>query len=286
MSLDPLGGSLGNPQALNGYPYVANDPINATDPEGLKPFLAYQPENWDCTIMGMMAPCGLAKGVIIAGAGIDVSSLIDPIGGDTSLMRFDGAHGGWVPLAVTLSNGDMAVWTYVQLATDGTVVANNSDPSLSSFIIFGSVTGHWTYVDTGLMAGLTRLQLQVNPFPPLPPPSVSATPPPPAPVWTVSAPTPVAPDLPWQPDWLNFYQAFVFTEPALCGSGGEIEPLHIPETRMQQNGAAAWINNGKTRAGEQPASTFNANAVGIEGGNAAGGVAVLIGNFNNCLMAR
>jgi RHS repeat-associated protein len=34
MSLDPLGGSTGNPQSLNRYAYVANDPINFSDPSG------------------------------------------------------------------------------------------------------------------------------------------------------------------------------------------------------------------------------------------------------------
>jgi RHS repeat-associated protein len=35
LSPDPIGGSIGSPQSLNGYPYVQNDPINATDPLGL-----------------------------------------------------------------------------------------------------------------------------------------------------------------------------------------------------------------------------------------------------------
>jgi RHS repeat-associated protein len=34
MSLDPLGGSTGNPQSLNRYAYVHNDPVNFTDPSG------------------------------------------------------------------------------------------------------------------------------------------------------------------------------------------------------------------------------------------------------------
>jgi hypothetical protein len=34
-SSDPLSGSRGNPQSLNRYAYVHNDPINATDPSGL-----------------------------------------------------------------------------------------------------------------------------------------------------------------------------------------------------------------------------------------------------------
>lgn len=35
MSMDPLSGSIGNPQSLNRYAYVQNDPINAIDPTGM-----------------------------------------------------------------------------------------------------------------------------------------------------------------------------------------------------------------------------------------------------------
>ncbi len=34
MSVDPLGGSVSDPQSLNEYGYVANDPMNQTDPSG------------------------------------------------------------------------------------------------------------------------------------------------------------------------------------------------------------------------------------------------------------
>ncbi len=34
-SVDPLGGSLGNPQSLNRYAYAGNDPVNFNDPSGL-----------------------------------------------------------------------------------------------------------------------------------------------------------------------------------------------------------------------------------------------------------
>ncbi len=34
-SPDPVGGSVANPQSLNGYSYVANDPVNSADPSGM-----------------------------------------------------------------------------------------------------------------------------------------------------------------------------------------------------------------------------------------------------------
>jgi RHS repeat-associated protein len=41
MSPDPLGGSIGNPQSLNRYTYVLNDPCSLADPLGLKPSCSY-----------------------------------------------------------------------------------------------------------------------------------------------------------------------------------------------------------------------------------------------------
>ena len=37
MSMDQLSGSIGNPQSLNRYAYVMNDPVNLTDPMGMNP---------------------------------------------------------------------------------------------------------------------------------------------------------------------------------------------------------------------------------------------------------
>jgi RHS repeat-associated protein len=43
-SVDPLPGSLGNPQSLNHYAYALNDPINGADPIGLDPTFPDQPQ--------------------------------------------------------------------------------------------------------------------------------------------------------------------------------------------------------------------------------------------------
>jgi RHS repeat-associated protein len=41
MTADPLGGSMGNPQSLNRYSYVVNNPANFVDPLGLKNIMDY-----------------------------------------------------------------------------------------------------------------------------------------------------------------------------------------------------------------------------------------------------
>jgi RHS repeat-associated protein len=45
-SLDPLSGSLANPQSLNKYAYVLNDPVNLVDPSGLGPAYAPALDAW------------------------------------------------------------------------------------------------------------------------------------------------------------------------------------------------------------------------------------------------
>jgi RHS repeat-associated protein len=67
MSGDAMRGALGDPQSLNLYGYVANDPMNLIDPTGLKlkvPCLSEGTCDWDgsgsgsCTLDGASAACG------------------------------------------------------------------------------------------------------------------------------------------------------------------------------------------------------------------------------------
>src|SRR5579872_7427855 len=53
MSADSLSGSIGNPQSLNRYSYVKNDPINFTDPSGqcdVSTGSCYSGNNWSCLL--------------------------------------------------------------------------------------------------------------------------------------------------------------------------------------------------------------------------------------------
>ncbi len=56
-STDPLSGNINNPQSLNRYAYVTNDPINANDQSGMDATaVGTQPGN--CTMDGITADCG------------------------------------------------------------------------------------------------------------------------------------------------------------------------------------------------------------------------------------
>jgi RHS repeat-associated protein len=79
LSPDPLGGSLSDPQTLNRYPYVRNNPTTLTDPLGLGP--RYGTEycgilnscagtglGGGCIVDGAQTPCGIASTLIAAGA--------------------------------------------------------------------------------------------------------------------------------------------------------------------------------------------------------------------------
>ncbi len=41
LSVDPVRGDMSNPQRLNRYAYVLNDPVNCVDPDGMSPIWAY-----------------------------------------------------------------------------------------------------------------------------------------------------------------------------------------------------------------------------------------------------
>ena len=85
-SSDPLAGSLGDPQSLNRYAYVRNDPISLIDPSGLscsnkeqfrtpEAYAAFCPGgtggggvSFDCTLDGVYFPCDLAIRALGQGA--------------------------------------------------------------------------------------------------------------------------------------------------------------------------------------------------------------------------
>jgi RHS repeat-associated protein len=59
-SIDPLSGNIGNPQSLNHYTYVTNDPINGLDPMGMSEMQEQQvgSQPGSCTLDGITTDCG------------------------------------------------------------------------------------------------------------------------------------------------------------------------------------------------------------------------------------
>jgi len=79
-SPDPLAGSVADPESLNRYAYVLNDPPNLADPTGAGPFCLLD-ENGNChggggggscTIDGFAADCGMASALLAADAAVEL----------------------------------------------------------------------------------------------------------------------------------------------------------------------------------------------------------------------
>lgn len=118
-SPDPLAGSRGNPQSLNHYPYVHNDPINSVDPTGLRDHPMYVCETSDpfnmgcpasgfggggggsCTVDGIVSACGIVQSMLGAGAAVqcpnNICSGISEDGQFVQFQAFADGSSGYLP---------------------------------------------------------------------------------------------------------------------------------------------------------------------------------------------
>lgn len=97
---DPLAGSITNPQSLNRYSYVLNDPVNLSDPLGLESgVLGANHSGRQCVIDGFDSPCWAANALL--GMDAAVRSPADtmrwnPILGEFEFFRgFADGSSGW-----------------------------------------------------------------------------------------------------------------------------------------------------------------------------------------------
>jgi RHS repeat-associated protein len=140
---DPLGmgaSSLADPQSLNLYSYVQNDPVNATDPAGLQ---IRRPDDWyrnaggggpACFIDGAAANCGTAFNLVKSGAGV-----IAPLETTRWNPKLFKGQGGFEHFRVDASGN--AMWGYWDSAKE--VAKDDAGAAL------------WSY--TGIEWHLTRL---------------------------------------------------------------------------------------------------------------------------------
>jgi RHS repeat-associated protein len=112
-SPDPLAGSIGNPQSLNRYAYVLNDPVNLVDPLGLvPPWLAAidggsfpiwsNGGSFGCSLSGISVHCGTFD------AALRNSSGFDPL----NLHGNPAADGTWIVISEWHGEGRLGALMY------------------------------------------------------------------------------------------------------------------------------------------------------------------------------
>jgi RHS repeat-associated protein len=155
MSPDPLGGHLEDPQTLNRYQYVQNNPLTLTDPTRMYSFLACSDESQSC-------------GTRIVGIGNE--------GAEMANVQLENVNGKNVPIQVgSDGNGGLAdVRTgqaYTGSANGSGVFFSNDGGKTSSLGVFVNGTDHNTFSDAGFANGgaltgfkytLTNSKLEAN----------------------------------------------------------------------------------------------------------------------------
>lgn len=167
---DPYDGSMstGDPQSLNRYAYVGNDPINAGDPLGLQAGMGCAGDPG--------IPCGSARMFGGCAAGGDAGGFVIPCaaadpGGDCGLS-IDG--GGSAPCSLIFGGQSISWAQLASIPVQSTVAwvpaSYGTKAGADGTLTFTVETGHWSLAGSGLdsTANLLQFGLMVTRKPWLP----------------------------------------------------------------------------------------------------------------------
>ena len=136
-SIDPLSGSLGNPQSLNHYPYSLNDPLNLVDPTGMDFEQLDPPDENSCGDARIYDPsCAAMMGINgVSGTfgpsgggygGVNVTWYTVPLENPPETHDGETCEGGWICASV-----DEIAIAFFSAAFDSFSFGNSPDPCTS-----------------------------------------------------------------------------------------------------------------------------------------------------------
>jgi RHS repeat-associated protein len=291
MSLDPLAGIIGNPQSLNRYAYVMNDPINFVDPTGThcdnSTGACYSGNNWSC-LLDEHGDCVGGNG---GGGGCYADG--QAVGCDivSSLLRLGGVNIGYLPSfnSFVRNTDEFGLQIFVQFPGEGAKVFLTDEKDKDGLPIFLAridVNGAWVTIsdtsDIGLANSELVLNLLAHPY------SLPEGP------MTISCGGNLCNDN-FRPSGGQVLTCVFGGDPGIFQ--GE-EAMHVPEETQQGVVGRAGLPSGGVTQGpfkgtggspESRESIFNrTNQVVSAQRNAdgKGGVYALAGNGANCIMAH
>jgi RHS repeat-associated protein len=165
LSPDPLPGTAGRPWASNPYSYAANDPVNHSDPTGLRPLtdtdLAALVDNW-----GKDGAWNRYGGYVIGGLAIagGAALMATGVGGIAGAMLLGATFAGGVSAVSQQAQSGRVDWARVGADT---LVGTALGPVVASWPVYNVGGGIVAGTAQGLVAGVARRLLEgQNPLEP------------------------------------------------------------------------------------------------------------------------